>query len=188
MQCRLHMPAVAVVVIRLDMLVGLTCACKPCVAADLCERQAACSCYLGLLVCGLIRALGCCCCCRINTLLEEAENERMHLLTFMEMRQPGGAPLHGTRMRLTPACCWSQDDCSSWPAALMRGQVTEPHVLAIIPCATHLFNECCCHCHQLSTSGYLARQGCLFQALTRAGLVLFQFMEKKHLVRTMLNA
>jgi threonyl-tRNA synthetase len=25
----------------------------------------------------------------INTLLEEAENERMHLLTFMEMRQPG---------------------------------------------------------------------------------------------------
>lgn len=27
----------------------------------------------------------------INTLLEEAENERMHLLTFMEMRQPGRA-------------------------------------------------------------------------------------------------
>jgi threonyl-tRNA synthetase len=25
----------------------------------------------------------------INTLLEEAENERMHLLTFMEMRKPG---------------------------------------------------------------------------------------------------
>jgi hypothetical protein len=25
----------------------------------------------------------------INTLLEEAENERMHLLTFMGMRQPG---------------------------------------------------------------------------------------------------
>ncbi len=25
----------------------------------------------------------------INTLLEEAENERMHLLTFMSMRQPG---------------------------------------------------------------------------------------------------
>lgn len=25
----------------------------------------------------------------INTLLEEAENERMHLLTFMEMRRPG---------------------------------------------------------------------------------------------------
>ena len=26
---------------------------------------------------------------RINTLLEEAENERMHLLTFMAMRDPG---------------------------------------------------------------------------------------------------
>eukprot|EP00878_Enallax_costatus_P035022 GHUV01038985.1.p2 GENE.GHUV01038985.1~~GHUV01038985.1.p2 ORF type:complete len:117 (+),score=34.27 GHUV01038985.1:32-352(+) len=25
----------------------------------------------------------------INTLLEEAENERMHLLTFLEMRKPG---------------------------------------------------------------------------------------------------
>jgi hypothetical protein len=25
----------------------------------------------------------------IHTLLEEAENERMHLLTFMQMRQPG---------------------------------------------------------------------------------------------------
>ena len=25
----------------------------------------------------------------INTLLEEAENERMHLLTFLEIRQPG---------------------------------------------------------------------------------------------------
>ena len=26
---------------------------------------------------------------RIHTLLEEAENERMHLLTFMQMAQPG---------------------------------------------------------------------------------------------------
>lgn len=36
---------------------------------------------------------GCCfsrlICCRIHTLLEEAENERMHLLTFMQLRQPG---------------------------------------------------------------------------------------------------
>lgn len=27
--------------------------------------------------------------CRIKTMLEEAENERMHLLTFLELRQPG---------------------------------------------------------------------------------------------------
>ncbi len=26
---------------------------------------------------------------RIHTLLEEAENERMHLLTFLKLRQPG---------------------------------------------------------------------------------------------------
>ena len=28
-------------------------------------------------------------CPRIHTLLEEAENERMHLLTFMQLSQPG---------------------------------------------------------------------------------------------------
>ena len=30
-------------------------------------------------------------CCRwIHTLLEEAKNERMHLLTFLELKQPSG--------------------------------------------------------------------------------------------------
>lgn len=48
----------------------------------------------------------------IHTLLEEAENERMHLLTFMKLRQPGivfrAAVLAGQGERLAGRRCTCQ--------------------------------------------------------------------------------
>jgi hypothetical protein len=40
----------------------------------------------------------------IHTLLEEAENERMHLLTFMELRQPS-MPFRAMVLLAQVRCC-----------------------------------------------------------------------------------
>ena len=71
----------------------------------------------------------------IHTLLEEAENERMHLLTFLQLRQPGFVfrglvllsqvlPLDLLMSPLFFSCCSSSPDVT--PLHLQRPGAAQP--------------------------------------------------------------